>query len=64
VILSDKAQNIYLQITKEGTKLGDLRKIAKEVKKNQQLAEETLGNRKILSKVISYPYHGCKATGF
>jgi 3-methyladenine DNA glycosylase AlkD len=53
VILSDKAQNIYLQITKEGTKLGDLRKIAKEVKKNQQLAEELWGTGKFYPRLLA-----------
>ena len=38
--LSSKARKIYAQITKEGTKLGDLRKIAKEIKRDHDLAME------------------------
>ena len=38
--LSLKAQEIYSQINKNNTKLGDLRKIAKEIKKNHELAME------------------------
>jgi len=36
--LTSKAKNIYRQIDKETTKLGDLRKIAKELKKDHDLA--------------------------
>ncbi len=35
-----KAQKIHAQISEEGTKLGDLRKIAKEIKKDHALALE------------------------
>ena len=38
--LSGKAQEIYAQITPEGTKLGDLRNIAKAIKKDHALAKE------------------------
>ncbi|MEM7375781.1 MAG: DNA alkylation repair protein [Bacteroidota bacterium] len=38
--LSSKAENIYAQINQKNTKLGDLRKIAKEVKKDHELAME------------------------
>ncbi len=38
--LSTKAQNIYSQIQQGTTKLGDLRKIAKEIKKDHVLAME------------------------
>lgn len=38
--LSTKAQKIYTQITSEGTKLGDLRTIAKEIRKDHELAKE------------------------
>lgn len=37
---SGKAQHIIADITKDGTKLGDLRKIAKEIKKDHALAQE------------------------
>ena len=38
--LSSKAQSIYNQISAESTKHGDLRKIAKEIKKDHTLAME------------------------
>ena len=38
--LTSKAQKIYSQISTEGTKLGDLRKIAKGIKKDHELAME------------------------
>ncbi|MBD3583806.1 DNA alkylation repair protein [Flavobacterium selenitireducens] len=38
--LSAKATEIYRQVAGEATKLGDLRKIAKEIKKNHQLGLE------------------------
>ena len=38
--LSTEAENILTQITKENTKLGDLRTIAKGIKKDHQLAME------------------------
>lgn len=38
--LSSQAKKIYSQIIKPNTKLGDLRKIAKEIKKNHELAME------------------------
>ena len=38
--LSSKAKNIYSQVIQIDTKLGDLRKIAKEIKKDHELALE------------------------
>jgi len=38
--LTSKAQKIYTQISAEGTKLGDLRKVAKEIKRDHELAME------------------------
>lgn len=38
--LSSKAKDIYSQINQETTKLGDLRKIAKDIKKGHELALE------------------------
>ena len=38
--LSSKSKDIYAQISSESTKLGDLRKIAKEIKKDHDLAME------------------------
>ena len=37
--LSPKAMDIYTQISQENTKLGDLRKIAKEIKKDHELKQ-------------------------
>jgi hypothetical protein len=37
---SPKAEDIYTQISRETTKLGDLRKLAKEIKKDHLLAME------------------------
>jgi len=37
--ISEKTQNIVAEVTKEGTKLGDLRKVAKDIKKDHQLAQ-------------------------
>ena len=53
MILSEKAQKIYSQITAEGTKLGDLRKIAKEIKKDHQLAEELWGTGKFYPRLLA-----------
>jgi 3-methyladenine DNA glycosylase AlkD len=38
--LTSKAENIYTKVNSKGTKLGDLRKIAKDIKKDHQLALE------------------------
>lgn len=38
MVLSKKAQNVYSQISTGTVKLGDLRKIAKEIKKDHELA--------------------------
>ena len=38
--LSSKAKGIYSRISQENTKLGDLRKIAKDIKKDHELAME------------------------
>lgn len=38
--LTQKAREIHHQISQEGTKLGDLRKMAKEIKKDHELAME------------------------
>jgi 3-methyladenine DNA glycosylase AlkD len=38
--LSYRAENIYAQVNNKTTKLGDLRKIAKDIKKDHQLAME------------------------
>ena len=51
--LSSNAQKIYSQISTEGTKLGDLRKIAKEIKKDHELAMELWSTRKFLSRQLA-----------
>jgi len=38
--ISKRAKDIHTQISQEGTKLGDLRKIAKEIKRDHELAME------------------------
>lgn len=38
--LSDKAENIYSRINRKDTRLGELRKVAKEIKKDHKLAME------------------------
>lgn len=50
--LSKKAANIYAQINQQ-TKLGDLRKIAKEIKKDQELAEELWTTKTFLPRLLS-----------
>jgi 3-methyladenine DNA glycosylase AlkD len=40
MMLSEKAKRIYTQINKDNTKLGDLRKIAKDIKKDHELSLE------------------------
>jgi 3-methyladenine DNA glycosylase AlkD len=50
--LSSKGQNIYSQIT-ETTKLGDLRTIAKDIKKDHQLALELWSTGKFLSRQLA-----------
>ena len=51
--LTAEAQNIYSQISAEGTKLGDLRKIAKEIKKDHQLAMELWSTGEFLPRQLA-----------
>ncbi|MBK0403803.1 DNA alkylation repair protein [Adhaeribacter sp. BT258] len=51
--LSTKAQDIYSQISQEGTKLGDLRVIAKEIKKDHALAKELWSTGKFLPRLLA-----------
>lgn len=53
MILSEKANEIYLELSKNETRLGDLRKIAKEIKKDQHLAEELWNTGKTLPMLLS-----------
>ena len=51
--LSSKAQHIYNQIDKQTTKLGDLRKIAKELKKDHDLALELWATTEFLPRQLA-----------
>lgn len=51
--LSPKAENIYVRINKETTKLGDLRKIAKEIKKDHELALELWSSGEFMPRQLS-----------
>ena len=50
--LSTKAEKILTQITDKNTKLGDLRTIAKEIKKDHELAMELWSTKKYLAKQL------------
>ncbi|MCF7559293.1 DNA alkylation repair protein [Sabulilitoribacter multivorans] len=51
--LSSKAQKIYSAIDKETTKLGDLRKIAIEIKKDHALAMELWSTKEFLPRQLA-----------
>lgn len=51
--LSNKAQKIYSQISKEETKLGDLRKIGKDIKKDHDLALELWSTKEFLPRQLA-----------
>ncbi len=51
--LSSKAKNILKQIGDKNTKLGDLRKIAKEIKKDHQLAIELWSAEHFLARLLA-----------
>lgn len=51
--LSPKAENIYAQIASKTTKLGDLRKIAKDIKKDHELAMELWTTGEYLSRQLA-----------
>lgn len=51
--LSSRAQNIYAQINSKVTKLGDLRKIAKDIKKDHQLAMELWSTGEYLPRQLA-----------
>jgi len=51
--LSAKAKKIYNQINKETTKLGDLRKIAKEIKRDHDLALELWSTEEFYPRQLS-----------
>ena len=51
--LSSKAKKIYSEIDKETTKLGDLRKTAKEIKKDHALAMELWSTGEFLPRQLA-----------
>ena len=51
--LTSLARNIYSQISKEGTKLGDLRKIAKEIKRDHNLAMELWSTKEFFPQQLA-----------
>lgn len=51
--LSAKTQNIYSQINPDTTQLGDLRKIAKEIKKDHELAMELWSTGELLPQLLA-----------
>ncbi|MBC8754358.1 DNA alkylation repair protein [Kordia sp. YSTF-M3] len=51
--LSSKFKDIYAQINPETTKLGDLRKIAKEIKKDHELALELWSTSELLPQLLA-----------
>ena len=51
--LSSKARKIFSEIDKDSTKLGDLRKIAKEIKKDHSLAMELWSTGKFLPRQLA-----------
>lgn len=51
--LSSKFKDIYAQINPETTKLGDLRKIAKEIKKDHALAMELWSTNQFLPQLLA-----------
>lgn len=51
--LSPKAKNIFDQISTENTKLGDLRTIAKDIKKNHELAMELWSTKSYLARQLA-----------
>jgi 3-methyladenine DNA glycosylase AlkD len=51
--LSTKAQKIFKEIIKEGAMLGDLRRIAREIKKDHHLATELWSTGKLFPRLLS-----------
>ncbi|MEB8327752.1 DNA alkylation repair protein [Flavobacteriaceae bacterium KMM 6897] len=51
--LSSKSKDIYAQINPETTNLGDLRKIAKDIKKNHELAAELWSTCQFLPRLLA-----------
>ena len=53
MVLGVKAKEIHSQISPEGTKLGDLRKIAKEIKRDHELAMELWSTRNLNARLLA-----------
>jgi len=51
--LTSRAQEIYVQVSQDDTKLGDLRKIAKEIKKDHPLAMELWSTRNFMAQQLA-----------
>ncbi len=51
--LSSKAESIYSEVSKETTKLGDLRTIAKDIKKDHELAMELWSTGKYMARQLA-----------
>lgn len=51
--ISERAQKIVAEITKEGTKLGDLRATAKEIKKDHILAKEIWSSGEFMPMMLA-----------
>lgn len=51
--LTSKAQKIYDQIKSESTKRGDIKKIAKEIKKDHELAMELWSTKKFCPRLLA-----------
>ncbi len=51
--LSSKAKNIFHQISTENTKLGDLRTIAKDIKRDHELAMELWSTKSYLARQLA-----------
>lgn len=51
--LTSKAEGIYTKINGESTKLGDLRKIAKDIKKDHELAMELWSTEEVLPRLMA-----------
>lgn len=51
--ISERAQKIIAEISREGTKLGDLRKVAKEIKKDHIIAQQIWNSGKFMPMLLA-----------
>ena len=51
--VSPRSKDIYAQINQETTKLGDLRKIAKDIKKDHELAMELWSTGQFFARLLA-----------